>query len=63
MRTKWCVNSRLNEPVVSLKEPGAADHSSVDWDGGFNLVLSMLGLRPSNYLLFVIVNSQLVLPK
>ena len=60
MRTKWWVNSRLNEPVVSLKEPGAADHSSVEWDGGFNLVLSMLGLRPSNYLLFVIVNSQLI---
>ena len=33
----------FNTPVVSLKEPGAADHSSVEWDVGFNLVLSMVG--------------------
>ena len=49
----------LNAPVLNLKEPGAADHSSVEWDVAFNLVLSTLGLCPSNYLLLVIVNIKL----
>ena len=43
MRTKWWVNSLLNEPVVSLKEPGAADHSSVDQDALFEPILSNFG--------------------
>ena len=37
-----------NNKVVNLKERGAADHSSVEWDVGFNLILSTLGLCPSN---------------
>ena len=49
----------LNAPVLNLKEPGAADHGSVKWDVGFNLILSTLGLCPSNYLLLVIVNIKL----
>ena len=38
---------------------GAADHSSVEWDVGFNLVLSTVVLCPSNYL--VIVNNNFFL--
>ena len=51
-----CNKGFLNEPAVSHKEPGAADHSSVEWDVMFDQILSMLGLCPSNYLLLVIVN-------
>ena len=45
----------FNEPVVSHKEPGAADHSSVKWDVMFDPILSTLGLCPSYYLLLAIV--------
>jgi len=37
------------EPAVSHDKPGAADHSSVDWDVLFNPILSILGFSPSFY--------------
>ena len=43
---------------MNLKEPGAADHSSVEWYVGFNLVLFTLGLCPS--ILLVLVNAPVV---
>ena len=30
----------VEEPVVSHEEPGAADHSSVEWDVMFDQILS-----------------------
>ena len=44
-----CNKGFLMQHVGNLKELGAADHSNVEWDVGFNLVLSTLLLCPSNY--------------
>ena len=36
---------RGDEPVLSHEEPGATDHSSVEWEVVFDRILSVLGLR------------------
>ena len=37
---------------MSHEEPGATDHSSVEWDVVFDRILSILGLSPRVYVLF-----------
>ena len=40
IRIKYFFNG-VDEPVVSHEEPGAADHSSVEWDVLFDPILSV----------------------
>ena len=46
------IEKGVDEPVVSHEEPGATDHSSVEWDVVFDRILSILGLSPRVYVLF-----------
>ena len=45
----------IDEPVVSHDEPGAADHSSVDWDVLFDPTQSISGLSPGYQVLLLLV--------
>ena len=46
------IEKGVDEPVVSHEEPGATEHSSVEWDVVFDRILSILGLSPRVYVLF-----------
>ena len=48
-------NAKNKEPVVSHDKPGAADHSSVDWDVLFDPTQSSAGPSPGYYILLVLV--------
>ena len=41
--------------VLFIDEPGAADHSSVDWDVLFDPTQSISGLSPGYLILFIVL--------
>ena len=45
----------IDEPVVSHDKPGAADHSSVDWDVLLDPTQSNSGLSPDYFIHLVLV--------
>ena len=45
----------VDEPVVSHEGPGAADHSSVDWDVLFDRILSTIRTESYKSLYFLVI--------